>query len=224
MKPEKPIWQTRHTIRDVIEWDVATWKDALAFWDKRMGVMDGKIGLEIGSRHGGLSLFLALKKCSVVCSDLHGPTEKATQLHRRYEVQDLVSYHCIDAKHIPFPDEYFDVVILKSVLGGMRSEDARLGAQHAAMSEMRRVLRTGAPLLFAENMKASPMHGLLRRRLIPWGRDWQYFTEKQMGGPVIRIHRCRYALPWAVCQLGGDASGNAVCFMQSTKRSCHFFL
>ena len=71
-------------------------------------------------------------------------------------------------------------MVVKSVLGALGNEDSTLQNQREAISEMRRVLKTGAPLLFAENMKASPMHSLLRHHLVPWGPRWQYFAQRQL--------------------------------------------
>jgi SAM-dependent methyltransferase len=173
-------WERREAISDIIRWDVATWKYGLRFWCQKAGPLRDKVGLEIGGRDGGLSLFLALNGCRVVCSDLHGPTAHAKELHRGYGVSGLVSYECVDVRRIPFPDEHFDVVIVKSVLGALGSDGGGLTAQCEALSEIRRVLKSGGRFLFAENMRGSSMHVFLRKRLVPWGRDWHYFTVTQI--------------------------------------------
>jgi SAM-dependent methyltransferase len=165
---------------DIVRWDIGTWKYGLGFWEQRARNLDGKLGLEVGSHDGGLSLFLALRGCRVVCSDLGSPTPRAKELHRDYGIAEQVTYATVDVKEIPYPDEHFDLVILKSTLGALGSADSSLGAQRTALSQIHRVLKPGGQFLFAENMKGSRMHALLRRRFVPWGRDWQYFTEKQM--------------------------------------------
>jgi SAM-dependent methyltransferase len=174
MGPRKPLWRSRPVARDIIQWDVGTWKHALHFWDQRVGILKGKLGLEIGSRD------LALQGCNVVCSDLNGPTARAKELHRRYGVSDLVSYERVDVTRIPYPDDHFDVVIFKSVLGALGRGDSALQAQREAVREIRRVLKAGARLLFAENVEASAVHRLLRRYLVPWGRDWHYLTQEEL--------------------------------------------
>ena len=73
-KRERPPWRTRQIRSDIVQWDVATWKHALHFWTGGTPALDSKTGLELGSRDGGLSLFLALKGCRVVCSD-HSPPD-----------------------------------------------------------------------------------------------------------------------------------------------------
>ena len=173
--------QDRRVDADIIQWDINTWKYGLTFWGQRIGNLDNKLGLEVGSRDGGLSLFLALKGCRVVCSDLRGPTARARELHRDYGVGDRVSYEGIDVKEIPFPDEHFDLVILKSTLGALGSGDGTLKAQRDAISEIHRVLKREGQFLFAENMRGSPMHVFLRRHFVPWGRNWHYFTGEQIG-------------------------------------------
>jgi SAM-dependent methyltransferase len=179
-REETPPRRGRAVVSAIIQWDVATWKYGLRFWEQRAGNLDGRLALEIGSHDGGLSLFLALKGCRVVCSDVQGPTVRAKELHRTYGVSSLVSYECIDVKIVPFPDEHFDVVILKSVLGALGTGEDALKAQRQAVSEIRRVLKTGGKFLFAENMRGSPMHVILRRCFIPWGRDWHYFTVAEI--------------------------------------------
>jgi SAM-dependent methyltransferase len=180
-KQSRPLL-SRETLSDIIRWDVATWRYGLSFWEQRVGVFRDKLGLEIGGHDGGLSLFLALNGCRVVCSDVCGPTVLARQLHCKYGVSSLVSYERVDARQIPFPDEYFDLVVLKSVLGALGNGDDALANQRQAVSEVRRVLKTGGQFLFAENMRGSPLHVLLRHTLVPWGRGWHYFSKEQIAG------------------------------------------
>ena len=58
--------------------------------------------LELGARQGGLSLWLALKGNSVVCSDISYSTQphelqKAKDLHKKYNCEDRISCESIDA-------------------------------------------------------------------------------------------------------------------------------
>ena len=168
-------------LRDIIEWDVASWKRALGLWDALVPDLHGARVLDIGSRHGGLALYFALKGCHVVASDVSGPSRRARHLHARYGVSDRIVYEQVDALHIPHPDGCFDVVSFKSVLGeiGSHGNHAR---QRQAVAEMRRVLRKGGRLLFAENARATALHGLLRRAFTPWGEWWRYLPANEVAG------------------------------------------
>jgi hypothetical protein len=57
-----------------VEWDTVNWSKALRFWDAHVD-LNGKnlMCLELGSRRGGLSAWLALKGNHVVCSDFENP-------------------------------------------------------------------------------------------------------------------------------------------------------
>ncbi|GMV98709.1 MAG: hypothetical protein AMXMBFR83_30570 [Phycisphaerae bacterium] len=170
---------TRQLLHDLIEWDVASWKQALAIWDAAVPHPRGLRVLEVGSRNGGVSLYWALKGCEVVCSDRGGPTEAARRLHARYGVADRVAYEAVDATKMPFDAGGFDVVCFKSVLGGIGAAMGPEG-QRQALREMHRVLRPGGRLLFAENTTASPLHALLRRRLVAWGTRWRYVPPSEL--------------------------------------------
>ena len=98
-------------IKDIIEWDQINWSRALYYWKKNTtATMDQSSALDLGARHGGLSLWLASQGTLVVCSDLTGPTEQAKELHRKYEVENKISYSEIDATSIPYKNE-FDIIV-----------------------------------------------------------------------------------------------------------------
>src|SRR5262245_19507116 len=99
---------------DILEWDVENWSEALEFWRRYSSqTLAGCKALEIGSRNGGLSLWLALCGARVVCSDLDGPTDVARHKHQQYGVADAVTYEAVNALDIPYR-ETFDIVVFKS--------------------------------------------------------------------------------------------------------------
>lgn len=167
-------------LQDIIEWDVKNWSTSLDFWLKQSSInlVNGN-GLELGSRNGGLSLWLALKGCQVVCSDIKGPTEKAKALHESYGISQSIQYHTIDATSIPYDDHSFDVVVFKSMLGGVGAFNNK-EAQRKAMKEIYRVLKPHGELFFAENLVASPIHKALRKRFVRWGEGWRYPSIDEM--------------------------------------------
>jgi hypothetical protein len=48
-------------LKDIIQWDVLSWKKAIDYWEKNINWDEVTNVLEIGARDGGLSLWLALK-------------------------------------------------------------------------------------------------------------------------------------------------------------------
>jgi SAM-dependent methyltransferase len=164
---------------DFIEWDVHNWSGALDFWAAN-STHDFSIctALEVGARHGGLSLWLAQKGAKVVCSDVSGSSEQARRRHSEAGVSPLVEYARLDAVDIPY-SEHFDIILFKSVIGAVGGS---LGAegQARAIAQMHQALKPGGELFFAENLVASPLHAFARRHLVPWGRRWRYVRIGEM--------------------------------------------
>jgi SAM-dependent methyltransferase len=161
------------------EWDVATWSQALDLWNKHVdGQLRGARALEVGGRNGGLSLWLAEQGANVVCSDLGGPSEKARALHKAHGVDHLVTYLDLDATVMTF-DAEFDIVVFKSVLGGIGAVGGA-EAQGEAMRRIAKALRPGGLLLFAENLHGLSLLRILRRRYVEWGGRWRYVSITEL--------------------------------------------
>jgi SAM-dependent methyltransferase len=178
-------------LADFIEWDLANWAPALDFWLQSTSLdLSNTVALELGAGLGGLSLWLALHGARVVCTDLRGPTPEARALHRRHNVEHLVSYRALDATDIPFAAQ-FDLVVFKSVLGDV-GRGRRRELQERAVREMHKALRPGGELWFAENLTGSALHRLARR-FIRRGSLWRYVSleeTEQLLSP-FRRHACR---------------------------------
>lgn len=177
--------------KDIIEWDVENWANALPFWEERLpDTLSNLKALEVGARRGGLSLYLALKGANVICSDLQKPSAGASSIHKRYSIEHLVDYLAVDVTSIDFPDDHFDVVAFKSLLGGV----GRGGPnhQHRAMDEIFRVLKPGGSLIFAENLSGSRAHMWARRRFTDWGDSWRYPTIKEIKGLTAKFSASCY--------------------------------
>ncbi|MBX9602036.1 MAG: class I SAM-dependent methyltransferase [Bryobacteraceae bacterium] len=123
--------------------------------------------LAVGERGGGVSLWFALRGYQVVCSDLGGPADSARRLHCAYGVSDRVQYESIDVFAISHRSEEFDIVVSKSVIGGLKlvykdPSTRTLENQSRAMREIHRVLKPNGVWLGAENMQGSLIHRRLR--------------------------------------------------------------
>ncbi len=160
---------------DIFQWDVANWSQSLTLWEKYGDEIKGKRCLALGERDGGLSLWLALKGSDVVASDLNGVTEQAKSLHTKYNVQNNIEYRAIDMLDIQYPDNTFDMVVFKSVLGALSTKQN----QQKAIDEIYRVLKPGGLLLFAENAKGSFLHVFLRKYFTNWSTYWRYLSSSE---------------------------------------------
>ena len=88
-------------------------------------------------------------------------------------------------RNIDFQDETFDVVVFKSVLGAVGDKVA----QDQSMLEIKRVLKKGGALLFAENAQGTRLHKWLRRKFIAWGERWRYISSKEFGEWSIQFNQ-----------------------------------
>jgi SAM-dependent methyltransferase len=174
-------------IADFVEWDVRNWSGALDFWlAHTRQKLSNTLALELGSRNGGLSLWLALQGARVICSDICPPHPETIQLHKDHGVTHLIRYERVDATDIPYTEE-FDVIVFKSVLGAIRAE-----RQATAISDMHKALKTGGELFFAENLEGSPLHQSLRRRFVPWGTSWQYVSTASLEACLSAFSRVEH--------------------------------
>ncbi|MBM3187036.1 MAG: methyltransferase domain-containing protein [Bacteroidetes bacterium] len=169
---------TKELIKDIIQWDIKSWSKALSYWENNIDWDKIQNGLELGDREGGLSLWLALKGKTTICSDLKDVRDTAEQLHLQHNVSSLVKYQDIDATNIPY-ENHFDIIVFKSIIGGIgRNDNSEI--QQKVFKEIYKALKPGGKLLFAENLIASPLHQGLRKRFVKWGSTWRYVTLDEM--------------------------------------------
>jgi ubiquinone/menaquinone biosynthesis C-methylase UbiE len=166
---------SRKEIKDIIQWDVKNWKNALPFWEAHFSIKPGMRVLALGERQGGLSLYFAKMGCEVVCTDYKEPLDEARKMHAAYGVSDRITYESIDMRNIDFADGSFDIVVFKSVLGALKSEEN----QSKAISEIQRVLKKDGALLFAENALASRLHNYMRKKFVNWTGTWRYVSDAE---------------------------------------------
>ncbi|HET9031247.1 MAG TPA: class I SAM-dependent methyltransferase [Candidatus Aquilonibacter sp.] len=164
---------------DVLKWDVGNWSAALPYWERHGRLADGPLDcLEIGANQGGLSAWLATHGHHVLCSDLERCEAGARPLIERHGLLENVRFADIDATEIPYENR-FDVIIFKSVLGGV-GHNGEIERQRKAVASMYRALRPGGRLLFAENLSGSGLHKFFRSTFVRWGNAWRYVTVDEM--------------------------------------------
>jgi SAM-dependent methyltransferase len=172
-----PLERDSQLMRDIVTWDVRTWSTAVLFWERALPKGRKLRCLEIGAGPGGPSLWLALQGHDVLCTNWQATEVQASPLHERYGVSGRIRYLDVDATRIPFENE-FDLVVFKSVIGGVGSK----AAQDRAMRGILRALKPGGTLLFAENLRGTVFHRLARA-IAYWmrGTSWRYVTVKELG-------------------------------------------
>lgn len=166
-------------IQDILSWDIQTWSACLELWQAcGLDSFAGLKVLELGANQGGLSLYFALQGAEVLCSDLTDPRDKARDLHLRYG-QSQIEYRALDAMQLDLPDQSFDIVCFKSILGGIR-RGRDLDPRPLVLQEILRVLKPGGWLLFGENLAGSRLHMFLRQHFIVWAAGWDYLKLDQL--------------------------------------------
>ena len=179
--------------RDVVEWDVYNWSRGIDLWKKfdAKGCQGKKI-LDIGGRSGGLSLYWALQGADkVICSDVNDNAfENAKKLHKKYHVEDQISYEIIDATNIPFENE-FDIICFKSVLGGVGYNN-NYENQKLMIKNIYDALKPGGKLFFVENLQGSFLHSFARKKFVKWGNRWRYVTIQEIKEMLEMFSEVKY--------------------------------
>ncbi|MFN6037540.1 MAG: class I SAM-dependent methyltransferase [Bacteroidota bacterium] len=165
-------------LKEVIKWDIKTWSKALNFWEKEVDWSKINSCLELGGMQGGLSLWLALKNKKFLCSDLSNTKINSEPLHQKYKVGNFINYQDIDATNIPYENE-FDLIVFKSIIGGIGRNDNK-EIQRQVFLQIHKALKPGGKLLFAENLKGSGFHQMLRKKFVTWGDSWRYINLEEM--------------------------------------------
>ncbi|MBA4854115.1 class I SAM-dependent methyltransferase [Emticicia sp. BO119] len=166
--------------KDIIQWDIEIWSKSLDFWGDEINISTPLKCLEIGSRQGGLSLWAAIYGNSVICSDLFLPSdsESVRNLHTKYDVTKNISYEAIDVLDIPY-DNYFDIVLMKSVLPSL-GDSKDMEIQRIALKSIFKSLKPGGKLLFAENLEATFLHRISRKWFVKWGKKVKYLKTNEV--------------------------------------------
>jgi SAM-dependent methyltransferase len=118
---------------------------------------------------------LALNKNKVHCTDLNGPENDAYHIHKKHNCTSRITYGSIDATNIPY-ENHFDLVIFKSILGGISSGENKKKAD--TVNEIHKALKPGGILLFAENLESTFLHRMFRKG---YGtKNWNYLKLREL--------------------------------------------
>jgi len=163
-------------MNDIVGWDVRNWSKAIAYWEKNTSITNKEYQcLELGSSKGGMSLWLALNKNKVYCTDLNGPENDAYLMHKKHNCSSRITYGAVDATAIPF-ENHFDLIIFKSILGGISSNENQKKAR--TVNEIYKALKPGGILLFAENLESTLLHRVFRKG---YGtKHWNYLKMSEL--------------------------------------------
>lgn len=165
-------------MQDVVGWDVRTWSKAVRLWEPHVAPAPPVLRvLEVGAGPGGPSLWLRQLGHDVVCSNWQHTREQAQPLHDAYEVAGI-QYLDIDLNgEIPW-ENHFDLVVFKSVLGGL---GPNFSSQRNAMREIHKALKPGGRLFFAENLRGTWLHRFGRAIAYRLRRaTWRFTTVGEM--------------------------------------------
>ncbi|WP_276133704.1 class I SAM-dependent methyltransferase [Polluticoccus soli] len=180
-------------VADIIEWDVLNWSQLIRFWTPIVEQLPKNSNiLAIGERNGGLTTWLSLLGHKVVCTDRNFPTEKAKADHCRLRLTEKITYASLDIVHANLPTNSFDLVIGKSVIGGLKADPSdratrNFGVQRKAVDNVYALLKNGGYFLSAENMRGTQL--MQRYRLHRHKeRGWRYLGWEEL--PLLYEQFC----------------------------------
>jgi 2-polyprenyl-3-methyl-5-hydroxy-6-metoxy-1,4-benzoquinol methylase len=181
------------TIADIIEWDVQNWSQLLTYWEPILKKLppDGKI-LAFGERNGGLSLWLAMQGFHVDCTDRVRPTDAAVEMHKRYHVADKITYGSFDVVNSSMEGNKYDLIIAKSVLGGIKSDYKNATTRTSetrenAIKNIYNLLKPNGYILFAENIQGSVLLHKVRK-MLGKQKGWYYFNISDFNNLFKTFH------------------------------------
>ncbi len=168
----------RELVKDIIQWDIENWGHLIQLWSRHINTGEYLNCLEIGAKKGGLSLWVALNRHNIICSDFDNPQNTAKLLHEKYKVSKNVNYQAIDILDIPYQN-HFDIVFIKSILPSVGNNDQK-ELQEKAIKSIYQSLKPGGKLLFAENLTGTMFHSFARKKFVHWGTQVRYLQLEEM--------------------------------------------
>ena len=141
-------------LHDILGWDILNWSELIRHWQPVLQQLpkNSKV-LAIGERTGGMSLWLALLGFHVTCSDILDISAEAGALHKKYGVQDRITYLQLDVVNEENYTGEFDIIIAKSVIGGLKAQRGKSRSRsfevhRKAVDNIHRMLSQGGHFFF----------------------------------------------------------------------------
>jgi phosphatidylethanolamine/phosphatidyl-N-methylethanolamine N-methyltransferase len=145
--------------------------------------------LEVGVGTG-LSLAGYAKSNSIFGIDISGPMlVKARERVAKLRLRHVEGLAIMDAEHLTFPDESFDVVVAQYVVTAVPHPEQ-------ALDEFLRVLRPGGEIIITSRIGAEAgLRGILEKWLMPvtsrlgWRTEfpWARYARWAAGAPAVRV-------------------------------------
>lgn len=167
--PSRPESQSYAVDTDLLLWWEDYYLPVFEYVLPKMGTLEGKRVLELGTGTGGTATLLAKQGASVIGIDLLSfRLDEAQERAHQHNVPDAVDFFLMDATKLAFADNTFDYVISKSVL-------VFTDHIHTA-KECFRVLKPGGKAIFIENMQHHPAVWSYRKLFLKYSRELHYFS------------------------------------------------
>ena len=173
LKGQRPTSRSDSVESDLLLWWEDFYLPVFEYILPKMGNLEGKKILELGTGTGGTATLLAKRGASVVGIDLL-PFRLAEAQGRvaEHSVAESVNFALMDATHLAFPDNTFDFIISKSVL---------VFTEHTQTAEeCYRVLKPGGKAIFMENMRYHPAVWLYRKMFLKYSGKLRYFSLRDI--------------------------------------------
>lgn len=136
-------------------WGGILWKKFIFYIESSIennyNIDSNVVFLELGAREGYISEIFR-ENFKIIVSDISYNMKCIEKSTPEFEYKNL---NCLD---INLQDESVDIVVFKSVLGGLKSAENQI----VAFQEIHRVLKPNGLVIFAENVRGSLFHRLLR--------------------------------------------------------------
>lgn len=160
--------------KDYFEWDKDNWSNSIKYFEKNSSkkLTHCKV-LEIGSRSGLLGAAFLLCGSDVIISDIIRSLDN--DIEYKINNNSKLNFEIIDATNIRYTNE-FDIIILKSVLGGLSTKQNQL----KCIQQVHKALKNNGEFWVMENLKSSLIHKILRYFFVPWSNTWRYICPNEI--------------------------------------------